>query len=145
MESATSIRSAAEADLDALTDVWERAASSSHSFMDPDDFAALRPAIRDAYLPSMDVWLVELDGQPIAFVGARESHVELLYVDPSFQGRGLGTRLLAVVGDSGATSVEVYADNPVGVAFYRSQGFTEVLRRERDAGDRPYPMVVLRR
>lgn len=140
-----SIRSAREADLDALTDVWERAASSSHGFMDPDDFAALRPAIRDAYLPSMDVWLIDLDGRPVAFVGARGSHVELLYVDPPFQGTGLGTRLLAAVGENGATSVEVYADNPVGVAFYRSQGFVEVLRRDRDAADRPYPMVVLHR
>lgn len=145
MESATSIRSAREADLDALTDVWERAASTSHAFMDPDDFAALRPAIRDAYLPSMDVHLVEAEGRPVAFVGARGAHVELLYVDPPFQGQGLGRRLLAVVGEHGATSVEVYADNPVGVAFYRSQGFVEVRRRERDAGDRPYPMVVLHR
>lgn len=145
MESALLIRSATSADLDALTDVWERAASTSHTFMDPDDFAALRPAIRDAYLPSMEVWLVEVDHSPVAFVGARESHVELLYVDTPFQGRGLGTRLLAVVGEQGARSVEVYADNPVGVAFYRSQGFTEVRRRERDAADRPYPMVVLHR
>lgn len=140
-----SIRPAREADLDALTDVWERAARSSHQFMDPGDFAALRPAIRDAYLPSMDVWLVETADGPAAFVGARGSHVELLYVDPAFQGKGLGTRLLAVVGEHGATSVEVYADNAVGVAFYRSQGFTEVQRRERDAAGRPYPMVVLRR
>lgn len=145
MESAVSIRSATEADLDALTDVWERAASSSHGFMDPDDFAALRPAIRDAYLPSMQVQLAELDGRPIAFVGAHDAHVELLYVDPPFQGRGLGRQLLALVGEHGASSVEVYADNPVGVAFYRSQGFVEVLRRERDAADRPYPMVVLHR
>lgn len=145
MDSAVSIRSAREADLDALTDVWERAASSSHDFMDPDDFAALRPAIRDAYLPSMDVHLAELDGRPIAFVGAHGSHVELLYVDPEHQGQGLGVRLLALVGEHGATSVEVYADNELGIAFYRSQGFAEVRRRPRDAADRPYPMAELSR
>lgn len=145
MESVPSIRSATEADLDALTDVWERAARPSHDFMDPDDFTDLRPAVRDAYLPSMDVWLVEADGRPVAFVGARDSHVELLYVDPPFQGQGLGTRLLAVIAEHGATSVEVYAGNDTGVAFYQSQGFVEVLRRPRDAGDRPYPMVVLHR
>lgn len=140
-----SIRSATSADLDALTDVWERAARTSHGFMDPADFAALRPAIRDAYLPSMNVWLVDLDGSPVAFVGARDAHVELLYVDPPFQGTGLGTDLLAVVGDDGASSVEVYAGNSAGVAFYRSRGFVEVLRRDRDAADRPYPMLVLHR
>jgi putative acetyltransferase len=142
MDPHVSIRTAREPDLDALTDVWERAARSSHAFMDPDDFSAMRPFIRDSYLPSMDVRLAELDGDAIAFVGAHDTHVELLYVDPPFHGQGLGTRLLD---DIGATSVEVYADNTTGVGFYRSQGFVEVLRRERDAADRPYPMVVLRR
>ncbi len=144
MEPAVDVRAAREADLDALTDVWERAARSSHAFMDPDDFVEMRPFIRDSYLPSMDVWLVVAGPghEPVAFVGARDSHVELLYVDPPFHGQGLGTLLL---GHVGATSVEVYADNTVGVGFYRSQGFAEVQRRELDAAGRPYPMVVLRR
>lgn len=142
MDSAVTIRPAREGDLDTLTDVWERAAHSSHAFMDPDDLTAMRPFIRDSYLPSMDVLLAELDGKSVAFVGAHGDHVELLYVDPPFHSHGLGTRLLAQVD---ARSVEVYADNTVGVGFYRSQGFTEVLRRETDAVGRPYPMVVLRR
>jgi putative acetyltransferase len=142
MGPAVSIRSAVEADLDALTDVWERAARSSHDFMDPDDFADMRPSIRDSYLPSMQVWLAESGGEAVAFIGAHDTHVELLYVDPPFHGLGLGTRLLE---HTGATSVEVYADNLAGVGFYRSRGFVEVRRRERDAVGRPYPMVVLRR
>jgi putative acetyltransferase len=142
METEVSTRSAREGDLDELTDLWERAARSSHAFMDPDDLAEMRPFIRDSYLPSMQVLLAEHSDRPIAFVGYHETHVELLYVDPPFHGRGLGTRLLSEVG---ATSVEVYADNVTGVGFYHSQGFAEVLRRERDGAGRPYPMVVLRR
>ena len=99
MDPDVSIRPAGEADLDALTDIWDRAARSSHAFMDPDDFAAMRPFIRDAYLPSMDVWLAETaGGTPMAFVGAHDSHVELLYVDLPFHGQGLGTLLLAHTG-----------------------------------------------
>ena len=145
MESAVSIRTAHEADLDALTDVWERAARTSHDFMDPDDLDALRPFIRDSYLPSMHVRLAEVDGSPIAFVGSAEGHVELLYVDPPFHGRGLGTLLLDEVGPDGAHSVEVYADNLTGVGFDRSRGFVVSRRRETDAAGRPYPMVVLTR
>jgi putative acetyltransferase len=143
MDPDVSVRPAREADLDALTDIWDRAARSSHGFMHPDDLAEMRPLIRDSYLPSMDVWLAQTpDGTPAAFIGAHDTHVELLYVDPAFHGRGLGTHLL---GHVGATSVEVYADNAEGVGFYRSRGFAEVLRRDRDADGRPYPMVVLRR
>lgn len=145
MDLVVSVRTAGEADLDDLTDVWERAARSSHGFMRAGDFDDLRPFIRDSYLPSMEVRLAEVDGRAIAFVGAHGSHVELLYVDPPFHGRGIGARLLAEAGTDGAHSVEVYADNLVGVGFYRSQGFAEVMRREVDAAGRPYPMVVLRR
>ena len=146
MDDGLRIRTAREGDLDALTDVWELAARSSHGFLDDDEFIAMRPFIRDAYLPSMDVRLVERDGEdgpePIAFVGAHGTHVELLYVDPRFHGRGLGTTLLAEIG---ATSVEVYADNLTGLGFYRSQGFAEVRRHDRDPAGRPYPIVVLQR
>lgn len=142
MDPDVSIRPAREADLDALTDVWERAARSSHDFMGPDDLVDMRPFIRDSYLPSMQVWLAETGGDAVAFIGAHDTHVELLYVDPPFHGLGLGSRLLAHVG---ARSVEVYADNVTGVGFYHSRGFAEVRRRERDAAGRPYPMVVLRR
>ncbi|WP_456698468.1 GNAT family N-acetyltransferase [Aeromicrobium sp. P5_D10] len=142
MDPTAGIRVAREADFDTLTDVWERAARSTHGFMTDDEFTEMRPFIRDSFLPSMDVWLVEIDGAAVAFVGARDDHIELLYIDPDFHGQGIGTRLIQHVG---ATSVEVYADNTAGLAFYRSRGFTETARRERDAVGRPYPMVELER
>lgn len=142
MEPTVDIRVAREADFDTLTDVWERAARSSHEFMDDDEFTAMRPFIRDSYLPSMDVWLAEVDGNAVAFVGARDDHIELLYIDPPFHGQGIGTCLIEQVG---ATSVEVYAHNTTGLGFYRSRGFHETARRERDPAGRPYPMVVLKR
>lgn len=142
MDASVDIRAAREADFDALTDVWERAARSSHGFMDDDDFTSMRPYIRDSFLPSMTVWLVEVAGSPVAFVGVRDDHVELLYIDPPFHGQGIGTRL---VEHTGANSVEVYAGNTTGLDFYRSRGFHETHRRDRDPAGRPYPMVVLRR
>lgn len=142
MDPSVDIRAAREADLDALTDVWERAARSSHGFMDDDDFTDLRPFIRDSFLPSMTVWLIESDGEPVAFVGVRGDHVELLYIDPPFHGQGLGTRLIE---HTGAASVEVYAGNDTGLGFYISRGFRETHRRDRDPIGRPYPIVVLER
>ncbi|MCW2831592.1 MAG: family N-acetyltransferase [Aeromicrobium sp.] len=145
MDGTVSIRTAGEADFDVLTDIWERAARSSHAFMDPGDFDAMRPFIRDSYLPSMDVLLAEAGGATMAFVGSRADHVELLYVDLPCHGQGVGTALLSEVGPAGATSVEVYADNTTGVGFYRSRGFVEIGRHELDAAGRPYPILVLRR
>lgn len=146
MDSDVSIRPAGEADFDALTDVWERAARSTHQFMGDDDFAELVPRIRDLLLPSMDVWLAAIDGRPVGFVGARDEHVELLYIAPEAQGRGLGPRLLAELAEgAGPRTVEVYAGNSVGLGFYRSQGFTETRRDPTDGAGRSFAIVHLER
>lgn len=126
MGGTATIRTASERDFDSLTELWERSARSSHGFMAADEFAEQRPRVRDLLLPSMDVWLAEIDDTPVGFVGARDGVVELLYVSPDHQGRGVGATLLSYVDDgAGPHSVEVFADNVVGVGFYRSRGFVE--------------------
>ncbi|MEJ7634209.1 GNAT family N-acetyltransferase [Aeromicrobium sp.] len=146
MDSAVSIRPAGEADFDALTDVWERAARSTHGFMADEEFAELRPRIRDLLLPSMDVWAASLDDLPVGFVGARHEHVELLYVAPEAQGRGIGPALLSQLADGGGPrTVEVYAANSVGLGFYLSQGFRETRRDPTDVAGRGFAIVHLER
>jgi putative acetyltransferase len=146
MDDGVRIRVAREGDFDALTDLWERSARSSHAFMDDAEFAEQRPRIRDLLLPSMDVWLAELEDEPLGFVGARDGGVELLYVSPAAQGRGLGTTLLTYVsGGAGPSSVEVFADNATGVGFYRAQGFDETHRYATTIGGRSFDIVRLGR
>jgi ribosomal protein S18 acetylase RimI-like enzyme len=146
MDGSVDIRMAGEGDFDALTDLWERSARSSHAFMDDDEFAEQRPRIRDLLLPSMDVWVAEQDGEPLGFVGARDGGVELLYISPGAQGRGLGTTLLSYIsGGAGPASVEVFADNETGVGFYRSRGFVEAERYAVAVGGRSVDIVRLRR
>ncbi len=140
------VRLAHEGDFDALTELWERATRSSHGFLSADDVAEGAPWIRDALLPSMQVWLAEdARRRPLGFVGARGTHVELLYVEPDAQGGGIGTLLLDLVGEppEGATSVEIYAENAVGRAFYTARGFEAVRTSPTDAFGRPHPVVQL--
>ncbi len=146
MDGTVSIRTAGEADFDALTDLWEQSARSSHEFMDDDEFVELKPRIRDLLLPSMDVWVAESEGEMLGFVGARDEHVELLYVAPETQGKGIGPLLLAqLAAGDGPRSVEVYADNAVGLGFYLSQGFRETRRDPTDAAGRAFAIVHLER
>jgi GNAT superfamily N-acetyltransferase len=109
-------------------------------------FVELKPRIRDLLLPSMDVWVAESDGDMLGFVGARDEHVELLYVAPAAQGKGIGPLLLAqLAGGDGPRSVEVYAGNSVGLGFYLSQGFRETRRDPTDAAGRAFAIVHLER
>lgn len=146
MDGTVSIRTASEADFDVLTELWERSARSSHAFMDDEEFVELVPRIRDLLLPSMDIWVAESGGETLGFVGARDEHVELLYVAPEAQGKGIGPLLLAQLADGeGPRSVEVYADNTIGLGFYLSQGFREVRRDPTDGAGRGFAIVHLER
>lgn len=136
-----SVRLAGERDLDDLTDLWERAARTSHGFMSDDDFAEAHPYLRDALLPSMDVWVAEDDtGRALGLAGVRGPHLELLYVEPAVHGTGIGTLLLDHVRP---TSVEVYAGNTHGLGFYTAHGFRRLRTHTTDAFGRPFPVVHL--
>ena len=73
-----------------------------------------------------------------------------LHVDPRYQGRGLGTTLLhSFLSDRPEAAVllstpEVAGETNGAWRLYRSQGFTDVLRRHRFDGD-PRPFAVLGR
>ncbi len=140
------IRRAGERDFDALTDLWERSARTSHGFMSDDDFADVHAIVRDGLLPSMDVWVAEDGaGVPLGLLGARERHVELLYVEPTSHGQGIGSLLLGHLGADGPTSVEVYAGNSHGLGFYESHGFRRLRTHMHDAFGRPFPVIHLTR
>lgn len=134
------VRLARERDLDELTDLWERAARTSHGFMADHDFTDAHPYLRDALLPSMDVWVAERADRPLGLAGSRGTHLELLYVEPEVHGTGVGTLLLDHVAP---TSVEVYAGNTHGLGFYTSHGFTPLRTHTTDAFGRPFPVVHL--
>ena len=77
---------------------------------------------------------------------ADEEFVELLYIAPEAQGHGVGPQLLAQLADGhGPRSVEVYADNSVGLGFYLSQGFREARRDPTDGAGRAFAIVHLER
>ena len=63
-----------------------------------------------------------------------EYEIHTIGVDPAYQGRGIGRRMLDALLDIAADSVvhlEVRVDNEPAIALYRSVGFTEVGVRKR--------------
>jgi len=63
-----------------------------------------------------------------------EYEVHTIGVDPAYQGRGIGRRLLNElldVADGGVVHLEVRTDNEAAIALYRSVGFTDVGVRQR--------------
>ena len=63
-----------------------------------------------------------------------EYEVHTIGVDPAYQGRGIGRRLLAKLldfADGGVVYLEVRTDNAAAIALYRSAGFVKVGLRRR--------------
>ncbi|MGA9489109.1 MAG: ribosomal protein S18-alanine N-acetyltransferase [Mycobacterium sp.] len=63
-----------------------------------------------------------------------EYEIHTIGVDPEYQGRGIGRRLLdelLTIADGAVVHLEVRTDNEPAIALYRSVGFTEVGLRRR--------------
>lgn len=88
---------------------------------------------------------VDADDRPIAFMGLAGPHLDALFVDPSWRGRGVG-RVLAGFAASGhpLLTTDVNAQNHQAVAFYRRLGFVEHSRSPLDGQGRPYPLIHMR-
>ena len=63
-----------------------------------------------------------------------EYEIHTIGVDPAYQGRGIGRRMLDEllnIAAGGVVHLEVRTDNATAIALYRSAGFTEVGLRRR--------------
>lgn len=128
---AGALRPMREDDLDAVIAVELRA----YEF--PWSLGILRDCLRADH-PS---WVLHLDGRIIGYflisLGAGEAHVLNVCVDPDYQGRGYGRKLLQAAqhvarGRSAQRLfLEVRPSNRGAIALYFDEGFNEIGRRPR--------------
>lgn len=137
------IRQRISADNPRLLDIWLRAVRATHHFLQPSEIDDLLPQVRDLYLPAVEVWVaVDADDQPQGFIGLNDSHVEMLFIDPVWRGRGLGRALLDFTRElRGTLSVDVNEQNPLAVGFYLHYGFIQSGRSPTDGEGRPFPLL----
>lgn len=130
------IRRCGPRDREAVLEVWDEASRIAHAFLPEDFFAREREAIRSAYLPKAETWVLEDGGRVAGFISLLDDFVGGLFVRPGLQGRGIGRRLLD---HARATrprlEVEVFEANATGRAFYEAYGFAVVdARQHRETG-----------
>ena len=124
-------------DCETVLDVWQRAATIAHSFLPAAHFAQERLAIASQYLPTVETWVYEHQGQIVGFVSLLNaeggSEVGGLFVEPRWQGRGVGRALVDhALGLKGKLTVAVFAQNARGRSFYGRYGFGETGRSRHD-------------
>lgn len=140
-----SIRPARAADGDRMIAIWRRAVDATHDFLDPADRAAIDAEV-SAFLPQAPAWLaVDATGQPVGFMLVNDAHMDALFIDPAWHGKGVG-RALVEHGLSlhPSMTTDVNEQNDGAAAFYQRMGFAPVARSDRDGQGRPYPLIHLR-
>jgi putative acetyltransferase len=117
-------------DLEAVLDVWYRASLIAHSFLSEEFLEAEQHQIAEEFLPVSETTVAEADGRVVGFLSLIGTEVGGIFVDPEYQGRGIG-RTLMDDARRARTHLElgVFEDNLLGRRFYDAYGFLQVDRQ----------------
>jgi putative acetyltransferase len=130
-------------DYQTLVDIWERSVRATHEFLTENDMMEIRDSLISKYFKAVSLYVI-YDGETIAgFIGLYDHNIEMLFIDPMYMGKGLGTRLVEFAKSLGADSVDVNEQNPKALGFYQANGFHVVSRDEFDSDGRHFPILHL--
>ncbi|HJD98224.1 GNAT family N-acetyltransferase [Mailhella massiliensis] len=126
-----------------LVPVWESSVRATHGFLSPADIDMLRPLVRDALNKVPHLFIVREKEHAAGFLGMDGQSIDMLFVDASFRGKGLGGALMRFALKRGARFVDVNEQNPEALSFYLHMGFSVMGRDEKDGLNLPFPILHL--
>lgn len=131
---------------DQLVEIWYRAVCRTHHFLTKEDIAFYKNMVKNEALSAVEVWM-ELNEkkEPVGFIGLDGPKIEMLFVDPEYHGKGIGSRLLEHAERKYGPNlkVDVNEQNEGAHAFYKRYGFVQTGRSELDGSGRPFPLLHL--
>lgn len=132
---------------EALPSIWRHAVEATHDFLTAEDIDFFGGIVARHLATASDVRAAfDVFGHPVGFIVQSGGYIEMLFVEPRFHGKGVGSRLLdSVAADHDELRVDVNEQNPSGRTFYAAKGFVQIGRSESDSSGRPFPVLHLRR
>jgi putative acetyltransferase len=111
--------------------VWHRSGVAAYPFLPTWQSLTLehaRAVFHGDIAARCDVWVAEEQGVVVGFLAMRSSYIDRLYVDPSHQRSGWGTRLLEHARSLSPRGLELHTHvrNHPARAFYEKHGFVAV-------------------
>lgn len=137
------IRAFEPADEDDLIRVWLASTIVGQSFLPEEYWWDMEPVIRGDLLPIAETWVIEDQGEMVAFLSMLDTLIGGLFTHPDHQGRGHGRALVEHARDRhDPVFVEVFEANEKATRFYRRCGFIDHERRVDEASG--LPQLILR-
>ena len=113
--------------------VWLASTIPGQSFLPEEHWRAMEPEIREL-VPVAEIWVVEDDGEIVAFMSLLDNLIGGLFTHPDQQGKGHGRALVEHArGRFDPVLVEVAEANTQAIGFYRRCGFVDSERRDDEA------------
>lgn len=111
-------------DLETAVSIWFNASIKAHHFIEEEFWASQKKNMHDIYLPNSESWVYEDQGRILGFISYYEGTIPAIFVDPSSQSLGIGTKLLNMLKSKYHNlSLTVYAQNDKTHQFYLRHGF----------------------
>ena len=133
-------------DFSRVVEVWEASVRATHNFLSEADIQFFKPLVLNGLPQIAQLECVrDHQGELIGFMGVVENKIEMLFVDPSWRGQGIGRQLVQhAIEILGATKVDVNEQNEQAVGFYLQIGFEIERRSQLDSMGKPFPLLHLR-
>ena len=131
--------------IEPLLEVWQKSVRSTHHFLSEEEIVTISQYVPSAF-ENVPHFIVSYEEQkPVAFMGLDGERIEMLFIDPICQGRGIGKKLIQIaIQDYGANEVCVNEQNPQAKGFYEHLGFHVYKRSEYDEQGNPYPLLYMK-
>ena len=124
------VRLASLDDAPAVAGLWWRARLAAVPAIPPPvhDEADVRQWVAEVLVPAGGTWVAVEHEEIVAMISLRKGWVDQLYVDPSWQGRAIGTRLVDFAKARVPEGLDLWTfqTNARARRFYERHGFTAV-------------------
>ena len=140
------IRKFNEFDLKRVMRIWYDGNLEAHDFVDKNYWERNFGYVKRS-LPESEVYVYEIDGYVVGFVGIDEGYIAGLFVDREYRGVGIGTKLIDYVKELyDFFTLHVFENNYGAVTFYENRG---LIKKEEsvheDLGEVEYLMYYRRK
>ena len=130
-----------------LIEVWEESVKSTHFFLSEAEIQKIKAMVPQA-LNGVSHLIVAAseDVNFVAFMGIEKQKLEMLFIYPEEQGKGLGRKLLKYAMEKYAVNeLTVNEENGLAKDFYEHMGFSVYKRTDHDEEGNPYPLLYMKR
>ncbi|WP_444920117.1 N-acetyltransferase [Microbulbifer sp. CnH-101-G] len=126
------IRSYTPNDIETILNIWLKASVKAHNFIAADFWKSQIDNMRNIYIPNSETYIYEIQSKVTGFYSLVDNTLAALFVDPEFQGQGIGKQLLEhAKSQRSPLNLTVYKENVSSYQFYLSQGF-HLLKEQSD-------------